>query len=129
MSLSWVEYLRHILDETEYLVDHSRDLSKGEFLDDDTLQRAFVRSLEIIGEAVKKLPQSARLQYGEIDWRAMAGMRDRLIHDYFGVDYEIVWDVVVHKIPFLRSTVRQMIIETTTENPIGSVDDEPGTVE
>ena len=129
MSISWVEYLRHILDESEYLEKHSKDIPEWEFLDDDTLRRAFVRSLEIIGEAVKKLPQSVRLQYAEADWRAMAGMRDKLIHDYFGVDYEIVWDVVVHKIPILRQTVQRMIVEAVDESQIDADGDETGLVE
>jgi uncharacterized protein with HEPN domain len=58
-----------------------------------------VRSLEIIGEAAKKVPEEFRAQYPTVEWRAMAGMRDRLIHDYLGVDYELVWDVVQNRIP------------------------------
>jgi uncharacterized protein with HEPN domain len=61
-----------------------------------------VRSLEIIGEAAKKVPDGFRDQHPNIEWRSMAGMRDRLIHDYFGVDYELVWDVVRNRIPELR---------------------------
>ena len=61
-----------------------------------------MRSLEIIGEAAKKVPEDFRAQYAGVEWRAMAGMRDRLIHDYFGVDFELVWDVVQRRVPELR---------------------------
>ena len=110
MSPSWVEYLRHILEEAEYLEAQSQNLYIEDFLDDDTLRRAFVRSLEIIGEATKKLPDQVKQEYADVDWRAVAGMRDKLIHDYFGVDYEIVWDVVVTRIPVLKETVERMIV-------------------
>ena len=77
-------------------------LFRSVFVQDPTLCRAFVRSLEIIGEASKKIPADFRNSHPEIDWRGMAGMRDRLIHDYFGVDYELVWDVVRNRVPELR---------------------------
>ena len=80
-----------------------------QFTRDETMKRAFVRSLEIIGEAVKKAPTWAAQRYPDIDWRAAAGMRDRLIHGYFGVDYDIVWDVVTNKVPVLRSQIAEIL--------------------
>ena len=109
MSASPLEYLRHILDEAAYLVSTRATVTKAEFLNDDTLKRAFVRSLEIIGEASKKITADVREKYSMVEWRLMAGMRDRLIHDYFGVDYDLVWDVVQNKIPRLKKEIEEML--------------------
>ena len=109
MSPSSLEYLRHILDETIYLENRAKGLNKDEFMQDETLKRAFVRSLEIIGEAVKNVSTELRQKHSHIDWRAMAGMRDRLIHGYFGIDYDLVWDVVINKVPMLRQEIQQII--------------------
>ena len=109
MSFEPRDYLRHILVEVEYLLATSSGLTFEAFSSDETLQRAFVRSLEIIGEAAKKVPIGFRAEHPDIEWRAMAGMRDRLIHDYFGIDYEIVWDVVRNRIPELRRQVSSVL--------------------
>ena len=109
MSPSSLEYLRHILDETIYLENRAKGLNKDEFIQDETLKRAFVRSLEIIGEAAKNVSTELRQKHSHIDWRAMAGMRDRLIHRYFGIDYDLVWDVVINKVPMLRQEIQQII--------------------
>lgn len=101
MPKDTLEYVRHIKDECAYILSVS-DLTYYEFLDDETLKRAIVRSLEVIGEATKKIPEDFRLQWTTINWKNMAGMRDKLIHDYIGIDYTIVWDVVKNKIPELH---------------------------
>ena len=97
MLSTTVELLRDILREAEFLPTHVAPISRDSFLADEVLKRAFVRSLEIIGEAAKKVPEDTRAQLPGVEWRKMAGMRDRLIHDYGGVDYFIVWDVADNK--------------------------------
>ncbi len=109
MSFEPREYLRHILAEADYLLQSSQSLSREEFRGDETLKRAFARSLEIIGEAAKKVPDEFRAEHPQVEWRAMAGTRDRLIHGYFGVDYDLVWDVVHTKIPALKREIERIL--------------------
>lgn len=109
MSISALAYPRHIIDETRYLTEQTQGLAKDEFLHDETLKRAFVRSLEIIGEATKQIPDNLKQKYSHVEWRAMAGMRDRLIHGYFGVDYDIVWDAATNKVPALNREIEEIL--------------------
>ena len=106
---SSINYCKHIQTEVDYLLRACAQTSREVFLADETLQRAFVRSLEIIGEAIKQVPDDFRAKYPQVEWRKMAGTRDRLIHDYLGVDYELVWDIVQNKIPALNTSITEIL--------------------
>jgi uncharacterized protein with HEPN domain len=80
----------------------------GTVFNDPTLSRAVVRSLEIIGEASKKLRDDFKHKHANIEWRKLAGTRDKLIHEYFGVDYEIVWDIIVSRLPELQYAINEI---------------------
>ena len=109
-------FLKHILQECEFLISNASNLSKEAFINDPILQRAFVRSLEIIGEAVKNLPKEFRNNYPQVPWKKIAGMRDVLIHEYFGVDYELVWDVVNNSIPALKEEITNILENLEEDN-------------
>ena len=109
MSKVPIEYIKHIFDECTYIISVSHTLSKDEFLDNETLKRAITRSLEIIGEATKKIPADFKVKWSSVQWKNMAGMIDRLIHDYIGVNYSIVWDVVINKIPDLHNQISEIL--------------------
>ena len=111
MPASAEAYLRHILAESLYLMDRTAQIENDDFLGDQTLTRAVVRSLEVIGEAARQVPVEFKEKHSEVQWREMIGMRDRLIHGYFSVDYEIVWDVVTNKIPDVRRQLERIIAD------------------
>ena len=117
MSFQPREFLRHIMEEVEYLLRRSADLDRRDFLANEDLRRAFARSLEIIGEPAKRIPDEYRQEHPDIDWRSMAGMRDRLIHGYFGVDYELVWDVVRVHAPVLKERLDALLRKDAPESP------------
>jgi uncharacterized protein with HEPN domain len=106
-----MDKINHINNEIDYLSIKSKGLTHDKFIKDETLKRAFVRSLEIIGEAVKTIPKQITEQYKQIEWNKIAGMRDKLIHHYFGVDYDLVWDVVENHIPKLKEAIRLILNE------------------
>ncbi|RMD91376.1 MAG: DUF86 domain-containing protein [Calditrichaeota bacterium] len=109
MSLLALELLQHLMAETSYILQQTRGLQREVFLQDETLKRAFTRSLEIISEASKDLPADIKQQHSGVDWKALAAMRDKLIHLYLDVDEDILWDIVCHKVPVWHRAFEQIM--------------------
>jgi len=101
-------YLLHIRDACSRIITYT---GRGEqtFLSDTLVQDAVLRNLEVIGEAVKNLSDGFKNAHTEVEWRRIAGMRDRLIHGYFGVNMQIVWQVVIRDIPPLQKQMERYL--------------------
>ena len=102
-------YIKDILQNMRDAEEFIQGLSYGQFVNDKRTFNAVVRSLEVIGEAAKSIPDEIRAKYPLIPWREMAGMRDKVIHFYFGVDREAVWIAVKDRIPALRPLIEQIL--------------------
>lgn len=109
MYRSNLELVNHIYDECEFILTYTSNISFETFMDNSVLKRAVERSIEIIGEAAKKLDDEFKSQHPHIKWREMAGTRNVIIHNYVGVDYEIVWQIVKEEIPELSFQARQIL--------------------
>jgi uncharacterized protein with HEPN domain len=102
-------YLKEILAAVESIEAFVQGMSFEEFRADDKTTRAVIRKFEIIGEATKQIPDSIRRQYPDIPWKDMAGMRDRLIHFYFGVDYHLVWAAIKERLSRLKEEMQKVL--------------------
>jgi uncharacterized protein with HEPN domain len=111
MFPSNIELLKHILEETSFVLSATIGKNKEDVISDPILSRAVVRSLEIIGEASNKIDPDFKTLYPNVEWRKMAGTRNRLIHDYFGIDYDIVWDIISSKLLDLKNSITDIISE------------------
>lgn len=109
MKRDYSLYIKDILDCIERVEEFVGDMNFDEFLADDKTSSAVVRKLEIIGEATKNIPKSITQKYDEVPWKEMARMRDKIIHFYFGVDYEIVWNVIKERLPEIKPTILQIL--------------------
>lgn len=101
--------LKHILENLELIEGFTKDLSREEFHKSAKTQYAVLRGLEIIGEAARNLPEDFKARHGDIPWEDIAGMRNRIIHEYFGVDLEVVWGTIRRDIPNLKRKVEGIL--------------------
>jgi len=109
MSRDWRLYLNDILLCCGKVRRYASGMDQSRFLADDKTYDAVVRNLELIGEAAKHIPEDVRLQMPAIEWRKVAGMRDWLAHGYFGIDPDILWDVVQRKVVELEQAVQAFL--------------------
>ncbi len=103
------DLVRDMLEAARRARDYCADLQYDDFLQDNKTQDAVVRNLEILGEAAKSVSEDLRKRYDGLPWASIAGMRDRLIHDYFGVNLDIVWDVANNDLPRLVEDLNQIL--------------------
>lgn len=104
-------FLKHILDSIEKIENYTENISEGKFLKSIQIQDAVMRRLEIIGEAVRNMPWDFRSKYPDVPWRKIAGLRDVLIHEYFGVDLKLTFKIVKKELPKLKEEVLRILKE------------------
>ena len=102
-------FLEHVLESIKEIEKHIKKISKDEFWEDIKTQDAVIRRIEIIGEAVKNLPSEFKRKYPKIEWREITGMRDKLIHEYFGVNIDMVWETIKNDLPELKNKISKIL--------------------
>lgn len=106
------ELLKHVLEECKYIQSVSEKLNTfDELQNNEDLKRSLTRSIEIIGEASKNIPVDIKIKWNKIRWKEMLAMRNKLVHEYFGINYLLVWDVIKNKIPALKNNVEEILSE------------------
>jgi len=102
-------YVRDILEAIKAIEKFVEGMDFESFKEDDKTSSAVIRKFEIIGEATKNIPQSIKEKYPHIPWKEMAGFRDKLIHFYFGIKYDIVWDTIKLRLPELKKNIKKVL--------------------
>ena len=109
MSKDPLVFVFHIRDSINNIVEFTKDKSKEDFFEDKMMQSAVIRELEVIGEAVKNLPVEFRQKYSLVSWKDIVGMRDKIVHYYFGVDLDKVWKVVQEELVVLKKQIFEIL--------------------
>jgi uncharacterized protein with HEPN domain len=105
----YLDYIKDIIDATEKIGQFIKDMSYEQFANDNKTAYAVIRALEMIGEAAKQVPISIREQYPDFAWRETTGIRDVLIHNYFGVNLEVIWKTAIEDVPNLALQARRIL--------------------
>lgn len=108
-------YLHHIYDAISAIEEYTRDITREEFFEKRIIQDAVIREFEIIGEATKNLSEELRKKYSDIPWNKVAGMRDKLIHGYFGVNLNLVWETIHNQLPVLKDDISKILKQISME--------------
>jgi uncharacterized protein with HEPN domain len=111
MKRDYKLFIKDIISAMKSIEEFVEGLSLDEVKEDDKTSSAVIRKFEIIGEATRHVPEDLKEKYPDIPWKRMAGMRDRLIHAYFGVDYRLVWEAIKIDIPKLRPRLEEVLAE------------------
>ena len=101
-------YITDILSAIKKIEEYTKRIDYEKFTKNSLIEDAVLRNLEIIGEAVKKIPSDVRKKHADIEWKKIAGLRDILIHDYSGVDLRIVWNIIETKLPELKKSIKKV---------------------
>ena len=111
MMRNYKLFVIDILDAIDKIDEFIGNMDYGEFIQDDKTSTAVVKKIEIIGEAIKNIPKEVKVEYKTIPWKDIVGMRNKITHNYFKIDYEIVWNVVKEKLPALKIQVERVLKE------------------
>ncbi|MBS3095967.1 DUF86 domain-containing protein [Candidatus Woesearchaeota archaeon] len=108
-------FIKDIIDAMEHIEEFAGDMALDELEADEKTSSAVIRKFEVIGEAVKHIPKKVKEEHKDIQWKSMAGMRDRLIHAYFGIDYKLVWAAIKAEIPKLKPKLKKLLLSMEKE--------------
>ena len=112
-------FVQHIRDSINKIILYTGNISQMEFNSNSLIQDGVIRQIEIIGKASKNISEDFENKYKLIPWKQMIGMRNKMIHDYFGVRLNIVWDTLNNEIPFLKSEINKILLELIPKSPLG----------